>query len=179
LIVPWLTRDGKLILAARGVRTFGYGFLSVILAIYLQQVGFDPILIGIVLTSILISGALFTVIGSLFADTIGRKKFLISYAILMAASGIIYANTTNTLILVIGALIGTLSPTGGEVGPFLSIEQAILPQSCPYKKRNSVLHITVLSDNCPRRLVLYSVPSLLCWYRISDSIWIIHIVSCL
>jgi len=57
---------------------------------------------------------------------------------LMAASGIIYATTTNTVLLIIGALIGTLSPTGGEVGPFLSIEQAILPQSCPNSKRNSI-----------------------------------------
>ncbi|MFI5419478.1 MAG: MFS transporter [Nitrososphaerales archaeon] len=138
MTASWLKRDGKIILAARGVRTFGYGFLSVILAIYLQELGFDPIVIGIVLTSILISGAFFTLLGSLYSDVIGRKKFLILYAILMATSGIIYATTTNEILLIIGALIGTLSPTGGEVGPFLSIEQAILPQTSPDNKRNSV-----------------------------------------
>jgi MFS family permease len=141
LIDSWLTRDGKLILAARGVRTFGYGFLSIVLFIYLHAVGFSDFLSGLVIALILASGALFTFVGGLYADRVGRKKFLILFSILMASSGLIYAFSTNYLLLIIGALVGTLSPTGAEVGPFLSIEQAILPQACTRERRNSLFAI--------------------------------------
>jgi hypothetical protein len=38
VIIPfrWLSKDGKLLFAARTLRTFAYGFVSVILAIYLK-----------------------------------------------------------------------------------------------------------------------------------------------
>jgi hypothetical protein len=42
VIIPfkWLSKDGKLLLAARTLRTFAYGFLSVVLAIYLKYFNF-------------------------------------------------------------------------------------------------------------------------------------------
>jgi hypothetical protein len=49
LSLNWLSRDGKLLLTARILRTFGYGFLSVIIAIYLSLLGFDDIQIGLIL----------------------------------------------------------------------------------------------------------------------------------
>ena len=77
--LEWISRDGKLILSARIVRTFSYGFLSVILAIYLQLVGFNEILIGFVLTATLVNSVIFNIISSVYADKIGRRKFLILY----------------------------------------------------------------------------------------------------
>ena len=47
LTLNWLSTDGKLILLARTIRTFAYGFLSIILAIYLKLSGFNDALIGI------------------------------------------------------------------------------------------------------------------------------------
>ncbi len=140
-MLSWVNSDGKLVLLARATRTFGYGFLSVILFIYLKLIGFDPVLIGILISAILVSGALFTIVGSVFADRIGRKKFLILFAALMALSGLVYALTTNMILLILGTLIGTLSPTGGEIGAFLSLEQAILPQCCSEEKRNSIFAV--------------------------------------
>jgi hypothetical protein len=54
----WISKDGKLILIARLVRNFSYGFLSIILAIYLRLVGLDSFLVGIVLTASLSQGQL-------------------------------------------------------------------------------------------------------------------------
>lgn len=136
--MDWLTRDGKLLLTTRGVRSFGYGFLSVILAIYLKLLGFDEIMIGVVLSATLLGGASFTIFCSLYADRIGRRKMLIFLAMLMAASGVVFFLTDNRTSLLIASIIGTLSPTGGEVGSFLPMEQAILPQTCSQEKRNSV-----------------------------------------
>ncbi|CAN5540813.1 hypothetical protein BH18THE2_BH18THE2_28610 [soil metagenome] len=81
LLFDWLTRDGKLLLAAKIVRAFAYGFLSVILAIYLKLIGFDELLIGLIFTTTLLNSVIFTLIASFYADKIGRRKFLLIYAV--------------------------------------------------------------------------------------------------
>jgi MFS family permease len=135
----WLSKDGKLILAARMVRTFAYGFLSVILAIYLKLIGFDDIFIGLILTFTLVNSVIFTLIASFYADRIGRRKMLIAYAALMSISGTVFFASNNYVALITAAFIGTINVTGTETGVFLSIEQAILPQTINYiKKRNTV-----------------------------------------
>ncbi len=138
----WISLDGKLILGARIVRTFSYGFLSIILAIYLKLVGFNEIAIGIILTATLVNSVIFNLISGVYADKFGRKKMLILYAALMIASAIIFFLTNNYVALIIAALIGTINVTGSEVGAFLSLEQVILPQTVSdIKKRTSVFAI--------------------------------------
>jgi MFS family permease len=144
VIVPfgWLSKDGKLLLAARTIRTFAYGFLSVVLAIYLKLIGLGDLYIGLILTATLVNSIIFTLIASFYADRIGRRKTLIVYAALMSLSGAIFFITTNYIALIISALIGTINVTGTETGAFLSIEQAILPQtSNDIKKRNTLYAI--------------------------------------
>lgn len=135
----WLSKDSKLILAARTIRTFAYGFLSVVLAIYLKLIGFNELYIGLILTATLVNSVIFTLVASFYADRIGRRKMLIVYAALMSISGAIFFVTTNYIALIVSAFIGTINVTGTETGAFLSIEQAILPQTITdAKKRNTV-----------------------------------------
>ncbi|MDQ3840105.1 MAG: MFS transporter [Thermoproteota archaeon] len=142
LLFDWLTRDGRLLLAAKMVRTFAYGFLSVILAIYLKLIGFDEFLIGLILTTTLLNSVIFTLVASIYADKLGRRKFLILYAALMSVSGFIFAVSENYIVLIIAAFIGTINITGAETGAFLTIEQAILPQALKnLRKRNTVFAI--------------------------------------
>src|SRR5919197_4801760 len=124
LFLNWLSKDGRLILSARIVRTFAYGFLSIVLAIYLKLLGFNDILIGIVLTATLVNSVIFTLIASFYADRIGRRKILIIYSALMSVSGIVFFVTSNYIALIVSAFIGTINVTGTETGAFLSIEQA-------------------------------------------------------
>jgi MFS family permease len=139
LILNWLTKDGKLIISARIIRTFSYGFLSMILAIYLSLIGFDELLIGFILSATLANSIIFNLFSSFFADRIGRKKVLIIYASLMAVSGCVFFITENYFALIIAAFIGTINVTGSETGAFLSLEQAILPQTVKnIKKRNTI-----------------------------------------
>jgi MFS family permease len=138
----WLSKDGKLILLARTTRTFAYGFLSIILAIYLKLSGFNDLLIGIILSSTLINSIIFTLIVTLYADRIGKRKILIVYASLMSVSGVIFFASNNFILLIVSALIGTINVTGSETGSFLSLEQAILPQTLKdQKKRNTLFAI--------------------------------------
>lgn len=139
MVLNWLTKDGQLLISARIVRTFSYGFLSMILAIYLNLIGFDELLIGFILSATLVNSIIFNLFSSFFADRIGRKKVLIIYASLMAVSGCVFFTTENYFALIIAAFIGTINVTGSETGAFLSLEQAILPQTVKnIKKRNTV-----------------------------------------
>jgi MFS family permease len=139
ILFEWISIDGKLLLCARIVRTFAYGFLSVILAIYLKLIGFDDILIGIILSITLINSIIFTLFASFYADRIGRRKTLLLYTIMMSISGAIFFVTENPLALIIAALIGTLNITGSETSAFLSIEQSILPQTIKDNRKRNTL----------------------------------------
>jgi len=139
LLIDWLSKDGKLVLAARVTRTFAYGFLSIVLAIYLKLIGFNDIVIGLVLASTLVNSVIFTLIASFYADKLGRRNMLVIYAALMSISGAIFLATEDYLALIAAALIGTINVTGSETGAFLSIEQALLPQTVSnVRKRNTI-----------------------------------------
>ena len=143
LSLGWLSRDGKLLLAARIARTFAYGFLSVILSIYLKLIGYNELLIGLILSFTLVNSVIFSLIASFYADRLGRRKMLIVYAALMSVSGAIFFVTDNYVALIVSAFIGTINVTGSETGAFLSIEQAILPQTISQedsKKRKNTLY---------------------------------------
>ncbi|MGA7690883.1 MAG: MFS transporter, partial [Nitrososphaeraceae archaeon] len=99
-------------MAAKMVRMFAYGFLSVILAIYLKLIGFDDFLIGLILTTTLLNSVIFTLVASFYADKIGRRKFLLLYAALMSVSGFIFTISENYFALIIAAFIGTINITG-------------------------------------------------------------------
>jgi MFS family permease len=85
-LFEWISIDGKLLLCTRIVRTFAYGFLSVILAIYLKLIGFDNIIIGIILSITLINSIIFTLFASFYAACIGRKNTLLLYTVMMSIS---------------------------------------------------------------------------------------------
>ena len=133
-----LSRDGWLLFATCAVRSFAYGFLSVILGLYLDSLGLSPTAIGWIFTAALAGGAVMTIVITAVADTFGRKTLLIIGALLMALAGCVFAISANPVGLAIAAIFGTISPSGKEVGPFLSLEQAILPQATSDQQRTAV-----------------------------------------
>ncbi len=134
----FLSRDGWLLFASCGVRSLAYGFLSVILGLYLDAVGVSTTAIGWIFTAALAGGALMTIIITAIADSFGRKFLLIAGALMMALAGCVFAVSNNPILLAIAAIFGTISPSGKEVGPFLSLEQAILPQTTHDRQRTAV-----------------------------------------
>ncbi len=133
-----LSRDGRLLFATCAARSFAYGFLSVMLGLYLDSIGLDKVAIGWIFTAALAGGAVMTVALTAFADRFGRRALLIVGAVLMALAGATFVATNNPVLLMIAAIFGTISPSGKEVGPFLSIEQAILPQTTHDQNRTAV-----------------------------------------
>ena len=133
-----LTTDERLLFTTRIVRLFAYGFLSVVLVLYLAQVGLSEAQIGLLLTLTLIGDTLISLWITTRADKIGRRRMLIISAGLMLLAGLLFAVTGNFILLLIAATVGVISPSGGEVGPFLAIEQAALAQTVASQKRTGV-----------------------------------------
>jgi MFS family permease len=117
---------------------FGYGFLSVVLVLYLTQLGLSETEIGLLLTLTLVGDTIISFWITTNADRIGRRRMLILGAFLMLFAAILFVVTHHFLLLLIAATIGVISPSGYEVGPFLSIEQAALSQIVPNQKRTQI-----------------------------------------
>jgi len=123
-----LRRDIATLFITRITRLFAYGFVSVILALYLADVGLSAGEIGLLFTLALLGDAVVSLWITTRADRLGRRGMLILGAILMILAGIVFAFTGNFILLVVAASVGVISPSGKEIGPFLSIEQAALSQ---------------------------------------------------
>jgi MFS family permease len=134
-----LTPDGWLLFATRCLRLFAYGLVSVILMLYLSQLGLSNSRIGLLLTLTLVGDTAVSLWLTTHADRLGRQRMLLAGAVLMIFAGIVFAVTGNFFLLLIAATIGVISPSGNEVGPFLPIEQASLCHVVPDKHRTAVL----------------------------------------
>ncbi len=132
------TPDSYMLFATRMARLFAYGFVSVILALYLSQLGLSEWQIGLLITLTLIGDTVISLWITTNADRIGRKRMLIVGAALMLFAGLFFAFTQDFIFLVIAGTIGVISPSGNEVGPFLALEQAALSQIVPDKRRTQI-----------------------------------------
>jgi MFS family permease len=133
-----LGRDGRLLFAARFVRLFAYGALSVVLVLYLVGLGLSESDTGVLLTATLLGDTLVSLYLTTQADRIGRRRMLVAGALLMAAAGLAFALTRQMWLLVVAGTVGVISPSGQEVGPFLPIEQAALSHVVPDRARTDV-----------------------------------------
>ena len=133
-----LTPDGWLLFLTRFTRLFAYGSLSVILVFYLVSLGLTESQTGLLLSLTLVGDVIISLFLTTRADRIGRRRMLIAGSFLMAGAGVAFACTRNFLFLIVAGTIGVISPSGNEVGPFLSIEQAALSQIVPHRFRTEV-----------------------------------------
>ncbi len=130
--------DIKIFFTTRIIRLFCYGFLSVVLALYLVQVGLTEQQIGLLFSLTLAGDAGISLWLTTSADRFGRKRTLIVGALLMLGAGLVFIFTNNIVLLMAAAIIGVISPSGNEIGPFLSVEQAGLTQIIPNERRTHV-----------------------------------------
>jgi MFS family permease len=133
--LDWLNSDGKIILVEKAVRTIPYGFLGVLFSVYLSQLGFGPFQIGVVLALTIGSSAIYTFIASIFADRLGRRRTLIFFALTDALAGSLLFSSGSWWAPVAAGIVGNMTVGAGEVGPFLTLEQAILPVASQAQKR--------------------------------------------
>lgn len=130
--------DLKILFTTRIVRLFCYGFLSLLLALYLAQVGLTDPQIGLLFSLTLAGDAAVSLWLTTSADRFGRRRTLQIGALLMLGAGLVFILTDNIVLLMAAAIVGVISPSGNEIGPFLPVEQAGLSQIVPSQKRTQV-----------------------------------------
>jgi MFS family permease len=130
--------DVGLLFATRILRMFGYGFLAVVLVLYLDAIGLSGGEVGLLLGLALLGDAGVSLWLTTHADRIGRRRVLVVGAVLMLVAGLAFVATPVFVVLLAAATIGVLSPSGNEVGPFLAVEQASLAQLVPDDRRTGL-----------------------------------------
>jgi len=133
-----LPSDAALLFLTRFVRLFAYGSLSVVLVFYLTSLGLSASEIGLLLTLTLVGDTIVSIFLTTRADRIGRRRMLAVGSVLMVAAGLTFAVARNVWLLLVASTIGVISPSGNEVGPFLSIEQSVLSHVVPDRVRTRV-----------------------------------------
>ncbi|MCJ1307641.1 hypothetical protein MMC25_001288 [Agyrium rufum] len=131
-------RDAKILCAQRFTRLFAYGASTLILVLYLSSLGISDTRIGLFMTLTLLGDVVISFMLTLIADGIGRRNILVGGASLMTASGIVFTVSGNYWVLVLASIIGVISPSGNEIGPFRAIEESTLAQLTPTANRSEV-----------------------------------------
>ena len=128
--------DRALLLAARGLRAFAFGFSAVLLGVYLERQGLSPAAIGLTL-GIGVAAASLTGLGSAaLSGRIGRRRTLAAIGLLMALTGLDLAAAPAPALLVLSGATGMLGAASVDYGPFASVEQAVLSETVPPSGRN-------------------------------------------
>jgi len=130
--------DIRLLFITRITRMFAYGFLSVSLALYLTTLGLSEFVVGLLFSLTLAGDAAISLYLTTRADRFGRRRTLMVGSALMLFAGVSFALTREPLLLIVAGIIGVISPSGKEIGPFLSVEQAALTQLIPSKRRTQL-----------------------------------------
>jgi len=130
--------DARHLFLARTLRLFAYGFVAVVLVLYLSAIGLDDRRIGLLLSLTLAGDVIVSLFLTTRADAFGRKRTLIGGALLMIGAAVVFAFTRDFTLLVVAATIGVISPSGNEVGPFLAVEQVAIAETTEGRDRTAV-----------------------------------------
>jgi MFS family permease len=127
LLLPPEVDPGALrLLAARGLRAFGDGYMAVLLPAYLLSIGLGTLEVGIISTATMLGSALATLAVGAWGYRFVGGRLMRGAALLMAATGFGFAGLSSFWPLLVVALVGTLNPSSGDVSVFLPLEHARL-----------------------------------------------------
>ena len=132
-VLQSLSSDGVVLMCCKALRLFSFGFLAVMLDIYLTQLSFSDSSVGLMFTLTLVGDAAISMLLTSVADRFGRKLTLIVGAMLSIITSVTFATQTSFWILLVSAIVGVISPSGNEIGPFMAVELSALAQvGSPY-----------------------------------------------
>ena len=141
-----LHRDAKLLMASRGIRSFAFSYVNVVFAIYLDQLGYSTVTIGIIFSVAYLSGAVLTAVWGYLSDRFGRRNILMLLAVLTIISNCIYVFFSGFVFILLAVVIANVgwggSAGGGQGGgPFNPVEEALLAEKCTPENRNRVFAV--------------------------------------
>lgn len=150
---PWLTRlaaesgltaiitsprDTKILCLHRLIRLYAYGATFLILAQFLSSLNITDARIGLFMTFTLLGDVIVSFVLTTITDQVGRRRILAIGAALMGLSGLVFATTSSYWLLVLASVLGVISPSGNEIGPFRAVEESILAHLTDRERRTDV-----------------------------------------
>src|SRR5215218_1552770 len=118
--------EAGVLIAARGLRAFGDGLVSLILPVYLLALGYGAFEAGVLASATLAGSALLTLVVGLTAHRASGRILLIGASVVMLLTGVAFAVSQKFWPLLLVTFVGTLNPSTGDVSVFLPLEQAQL-----------------------------------------------------
>lgn len=130
--------DVHILILMRFIRLFAFGQASIFLALFFKEHGITESKIGLFMSATLIGDVLISYFLTLYADRLGRRKVLCLGSLMMVFSGIVFSISGNFYILLVAAIVGVISPSGNEIGPFRAIEESTLAHLVPLDHRADI-----------------------------------------
>jgi MFS family permease len=138
LLPPGTLPEARLLLAARALRAFGDGYVSLLLPYYLTLLGYSALEIGLLVTATLLGSGLMTLAIGFIAHRHSTRHLLLAASVLMALTGLTASIFTDFWPLLIIAVIGTLNPSASDVTPFSPLEQTLLARAATPRSRTAL-----------------------------------------
>jgi MFS family permease len=129
------------LLLAKTLRTFCYGFLGILLPVYLAERGLDARGVGLAVTCTLVASAALTWAARRPAERLGARATLAGLAALSAVAAALLLISDHPWVIVLAAMIGNVAVGTGETGPFLSIEQVVVARAVTGDRRTTILSV--------------------------------------
>jgi MFS family permease len=129
------------VFVAKSARTFCYGFLGILLPLYLAQLGLDARGIGLAITCTLAGSAALTWAARRPAERLGGRAALIGLAALSGIAAVLMLTTSHPWLVVLAAMLGNVAVGTGETGPFLSVEQVVIARAAAGSRRTTLLSV--------------------------------------
>ena len=135
---PGTLPDAGALLAARALRAFGDGFVSLLLPYYLTLLGYSALQIGFLVTATLLGSGVLTLATGFIAHRHSTRHLLLGASLLMIATGLGASLLTDFWPLLVVALVGTLNPAASDVTLFSPLEQTLLTRAAPAQSRTAL-----------------------------------------
>ena len=136
-----MTHNARLVLLAKTIRTFCYGFLGILLPVHLADLGVDARGIGVAVTLTLLASAGMTWAIRRPAERFGPRAALMGQAALSVAAALLFLGSSDPRLIVLGAMLGNLAVGTGETGPFLTLEQVVITRAAPRERLTAALSV--------------------------------------
>ena len=139
----WVSRDAWLIIIARAIRTFAQSYVAVLLALYLTELGFSLVQVGMVLSAGVIGVAAFAFLVGLISDRVGRRNLLVIFSLVSAVSGLALFFVDEFIPVLLIAFVGSLSTGsgGGGESPAQPLELSSLPDTVLAERRTDLFAV--------------------------------------
>ena len=149
-----MSLDVKLLLFSVLLRRASFGLTNQVLTLFLEAAGISKTRVGVFMTLTLVGDTFISYLLAWYSDAIGRRMVMIIGCVLMLASGVVFAYSLDFWILLCAAILGVISTSGDETGPFKTVEEACLSHLSPAKGPSThICHLRFLGHfGCRIRL---------------------------